>query len=121
MDKIYNYSRRLSTVLLIFFASVFQVQNSYAEMVSTGEVLSKQQLQADRQKVQAFVDRTDVQKALRSLGVKPEEAKMRVDALTDNEVKTLANRIDSLPAGGTLSEMDFVIILLIAILVAIAI
>jgi len=48
-------------------------------------------------------------------------AKERVAALNEQEVHALAERIDSMPAGGTLSQMDMVIILLIAILVAVAI
>jgi hypothetical protein len=56
-----------------------------------------------------------------ALGVKPELAKQRVDALTDAEVVSLAGKIDTLPAGGALSSTDLIIILLVAILVALLI
>ena len=55
---------------------------------------------ADRDHVKQFLDRNDVQAQLQARGVDADTAKARVDALTDDEVKTLASRIDQLPAGG---------------------
>jgi hypothetical protein len=55
------------------------------------------------------------------LGVAPETARERVDALTDAEVANLAAQIDTLPAGGALSTTEWILIVLIAILVAILI
>jgi hypothetical protein len=37
---------------------------------------------------------------LETWGVNPEEAKARVDSLTDQEIAEIAARIDHLPAGG---------------------
>ena len=56
---------------------------------------------------------------LKALGVSGLWAQSRVDSLTEEEVHALAERIDAMPAGGALSQMDMVIVLLIAILVAI--
>jgi hypothetical protein len=33
-------------------------------------------------------------------GISPEEAKKRIDSLTDEEIENIASRIDRLPAGG---------------------
>ena len=33
-------------------------------------------------------------------GINPEEAKARVDSLTDEEIEEIASRMDQLPAGG---------------------
>lgn len=73
----------------------------------------------DRAKVREFVDRANVKEKLQALGVSGFWAQSRVDSLTEEEVHALAERIDGMPAGGTLSQMDMVIVLLIAILVAI--
>lgn len=91
-----------------------------AGMISTEEAVAAQSFQADRDKVQAFLERATVQDKLQAMDVPAALAKTRVDALTAQEVATLAQRIDALPAGGALDTMDVVIILLIAILVAIA-
>lgn len=91
-----------------------------AGMIATQDALATQTMQTDRAKVQAFLDRATVQDRLQAMDVPAALAKTRVDALTAEELASLAQRIDALPAGGALSGMDVVIILLVAILVAIA-
>jgi hypothetical protein len=92
-----------------------------AELVETQELATQNQTEQDRAKVQSFVERASVKEKLEALGVAGLLAKDRVAALSKQEVHALAQRIDAMPAGGTLSQMDMVVILLIAILVAIAI
>ena len=48
-----------------------------------------------------FLNRSEVHKQLKAWGVNPEEAKARVDSLTDQEIAEIAARIDQLPAGGS--------------------
>jgi hypothetical protein len=60
-----------------------------------------------------------VEDRLKELGVAPELARKRVNAMTDEEVLVVAGRIDTLPAGGALDKADWVIILLIVLLVLI--
>ncbi|MEY4122403.1 MAG: hypothetical protein RLZZ457_1241 [Pseudomonadota bacterium] len=92
-----------------------------AELVETQELATQNQTEQDRAKVQSFVERASVKEKLEAMGVAGLLAKDRVAALSEQEVHALAQRIDAMPAGGTLSQMDMVVILLIAILVAIAI
>jgi hypothetical protein len=65
-------------------------------------IVATDQIQAysAREKVRSFLDRIDVRARMEALGVDPEAARARVDALTDEEVSQLAGRIDQLPAGG---------------------
>ena len=100
-----------SVLAVIAFASV-SVPAS-ADIVSTDEVLAR----SDREKVQAFMEREDVEDRLKALGVAPELARKRVGAMTDEEIRVVAGRIDTLPAGGALDKMDWILIFLIAILV----
>jgi hypothetical protein len=90
---------------------------SYAGMIGTTEVLAEQTSQADRDKLQQFLNRTDVQERLQAMDVPAIEARSRVDALTPAEAASLAQRLDALPAGGALSGSDVTIILLVALLV----
>jgi hypothetical protein len=92
-----------------------------AEIVDTDAMSVQNQAEQDRAKVQSFVDRANVKERLLAMGVSGVAAKDRVASLSEQEVHALAQRIDSMPAGGTLTSMDLVLILLIAILVAIAI
>jgi hypothetical protein len=89
-----------------------------AGVISTDEAIRTDH-RADRDKVREFLDRASVRDKLLAFGVSALTAKSRVDALTDQEAAQLAQRIDALPAGGTLSQNDLIIILLIAILVAV--
>ena len=92
-----------------------------AEIVDTDAMSAQNQAEQDRAKVQSFIDRANVTERLRAMGVSGVLAKDRVASLSEQEVHALAQRIDSMPAGGALSTQDIIIILLIAILIAIAV
>lgn len=51
--------------------------------------------------VQASLAREDVRAAFVALGVDPEQASARVEALSDAELSQLQRQIDQLPAGGS--------------------
>lgn len=70
---------------------------------------------ADRDHVKQFLDRNDVQAQLQARGVDADTAKARVDALTDDEVKTLASRIDQLPAGGDVLGILLAVLIILLI------
>jgi CHASE3 domain sensor protein len=86
-------------IVMFSFLSVV-VAPLQAAMVGTADILQQQDNAMARQKVAAFLERQDVAGYLSSLGVAPDEAKARVDAMTDEEIATLADKIDQLPAGG---------------------
>lgn len=106
--------------LVVCAALWFQAPAATAAIVGTEEMAVP--ADSERTKVQSFLDRADVKDRLQTLGVKGLLVKDRVDAMSDEEVRTLALKIDSLPAGGALSSLsnsDLVIILLLLIFVAI--
>ncbi len=73
----------------------------------------------DRQAVQQFVDRAEVQKKIQELGLGSIITAQRLALLSDDEARDLANRIRQMPAGGNFSSLtasDIIIILLVAIL-----
>lgn len=92
-----------------------------AEALAPEASAAASEAEADRAKVRAFLERADLRERLQAMGVSGLNASARVDALTDAEAHALAGRIDSLPAGGALSDRDLLIILLIAVVVAILI
>jgi hypothetical protein len=85
---------RLLMVLMVWSP----VQFANAGMIGTDQVASVAS-QADRNTVLQFLGRADVTSQLQSLGVDPASAKDRVAAMTDQEVRSLADRIQSMPAG----------------------
>ncbi|MBU3057118.1 PA2779 family protein [Pseudomonas indica] len=114
-----NLLMTFSAILALACLAVLLPAPAQAAMISTDEVIATQDAQADREKVKEFLGRADVEKKLQDMDVPANVARKRVDALTAEEAATLAKRIDALPAGGALSGTDFIIILLVAILVAI--
>jgi uncharacterized protein DUF6627 len=82
-----------------------------AEIVSTEQALQ----QADRE--QGLLDRAEAKNGLKTLGVAAADARLRVDAMTPEEVRTVAGGMDTLAAGGEASKTDWIIILLGVIVV----
>jgi hypothetical protein len=114
----------LSQLLIPIVALVIAVQApmARAEMISTHDAIAAQDPAAqDRAKVQAFLDRASVKDRLQTMGVSSLVTQDRVDALSNEEVHNLAQRIDALPAGGALGSTDIIIILLVAILIIVAV
>ena len=86
-----------------------------AEIVSTDQVVVQRGQSADRARVEAMLAREDVRNMLEDRGVSVEQARNRVASLSDEEVSTLAGRMDSLPAGGDgiIGAIVFVFIVLL--------
>lgn len=87
-------------------------QIATAGMIGTDQVVASS-AQADRTTVLNFLNRSDVAGKLQTLGVDPSTAKDRVGAMTDEEVQSLAGRINALPAGGDVSTAGVILILIL--------
>jgi hypothetical protein len=92
-----------------------------AALVSTDQAIGQGAAEQDRARVQAFLDRADAREQLQALGVDELAAKDRVAGLTDQEVHALAQKLETLPAGGDLSNNQIIAILLIVLLVVLLI
>jgi Family of unknown function (DUF6627) len=99
--------RKSIAVLVIIALSTFSIISApaHAAMVNTAEILKQNQHNLACERINMFLDRSEVQKHLVAWGVNPEEAKARVDSLTDQEIEKIAARIDQLPAGGVLGAI----------------
>lgn len=84
--------------LLIVLMAWTPFQIAQAGMIGTDQVVSSTS-QADRGTVLSFVTRSDVTSQLQALGLDPASAKDRVAAMTDDEVRTIAGKIEAMPAG----------------------
>src|SRR5260221_7409868 len=67
-----------------------------ADVVSTNAVVAA----GARDSVAQAIARAEVRARLESYGVNPSDVQARVNALSDDEAMQLAQRLDSLPAGG---------------------
>jgi hypothetical protein len=102
--------------LLMFHASVAQAGLIGPEAAVSGQPPAGQ-AEMEREKVRNFLESATLKDKLKALGVEGLQVDSRVDALTEEEVRTLAQRIDALPAGGALSDREIILILLVALLI----
>lgn len=100
---------RLLVALMIWTPYQFAT----AGMIGTDKVVTSS-AQADRTTVLNFMTRGDVQKQLQAMGVDPAQAKDRVAAMSNDEVRSLAGRINSMPAGAMSDGAAILLIIVIA-------
>jgi hypothetical protein len=85
---------------------------SYAGLIPTEAVSPN-----DRERVMALTERPEVVRQLEKMGIPQDEAHARIAAMSEAEIASLAGKLEALPAGGALSNQDFIIILLIILLI----
>lgn len=101
MHSLRNMRKSVAILVIIAFSTFSIISTSaHAAMVSTAEILKQSQKNHSGDRLHMFLNRSEVQKHLVAWGVSPEEAKARVDSLTDQEIEKIRARIDQLPAGG---------------------
>ena len=106
-----SLTRWISCLLIVCVAGLGVPLPASAGIVTTDQVAAS----AQREHVRSFLDRQEVRAKLESLGVDSQAAKVRVDALTDQEANDLATRIDQLPAGGDVLGLVFTVFIILLI------
>ena len=101
---------RLLAALMIAAPYAAQTQ---AAMIASQQALAAS-VQAERDTVGRFMARSDVQRQLAALGAS--DAAGRVAALSDDEVRQLAGKIDALPAGADSGVTLLLIVALVLLL-----
>jgi len=72
---------------------------AHAGLVSTEDAVEQQSVAADRAHLLDLIEREDVRQDLIGLGVDPDEAAMRIAALSDEELAQIMDKVDQMPAG----------------------
>jgi hypothetical protein len=88
-----------------------------AEVIAADQLAPQSRIEAERLKIQTFMDRAEVRDRLQAFGVAETMSKVRVAAMTDEEVHVMAQKIDTMPAGGRLHDSDLILVLLIVLLI----
>ena len=110
-----TFEKNLIRFLIVSFCYFeLPIAPAHAAMVTTYSVAAANHTDSPRQKLQRYLEREDVRTGLEKNGVTAAAARARVDALSDDEVASVAGRIDALPAGGDfIGALVFVFILLL--------
>jgi uncharacterized protein DUF6627 len=89
---------------------------AHAVLVSSEQLL--QDGSAARETISSFLARAQVQRELAARGVDPAEVQARVAALSDDQARQLASRIDQLPAGGDVGDvLAFLLVIFVILLI----
>ena len=99
-------------VLAFGLAAALLMPHAHAGLITTEDL--------ERQRVKAMLERPELTQALEQAGIKAQEAKARVDAMSDDEVLQLAGRLDSALAGAqrvTNEQLLLVIIILLLLVI----
>ena len=92
-----TFNRFVSSVLIVCTLGAGVPLPATAGIVATDQLAAH----GERDRVRSFLDRAEVREQLSALGLSPQAARDRVDALSDEEAASLAGRLDQLPAGGS--------------------
>ncbi len=97
-----NNSKLISMLMVtIMLLTAAPYHAAYAKMISTGTTVDTQRVETARDFMQNYMAREDVRQEILSMGVSPEEADVRVSALSDAEIVSLADTIQESPAGAS--------------------
>ena len=96
--------RKRISIISLFMATIMLLiaipyQPLLAAMVPTEATIYQFKTQDARDHLKTLIFRKDIKNALISQGIDPDEAKARVDSLSDSEVIEVADKIEQLPAG----------------------
>ncbi|SDG29877.1 PA2779 family protein [Phytopseudomonas seleniipraecipitans] len=94
------FFRRLAAMLAVFHVlMIAQVPLANAAMIGTGEVLTEQQQQVDRQQLLSMLDDQQVKEKLVSMGVERDQVENRINNLTSAELSQFNAQLSEAPAG----------------------
>ncbi len=71
------------------------------DMISTETAIELENRQEQIDRINNVLAQEEVQSMLVQMGVDPEQARMRVNSLTDDELHILYQKMDQMPAAGT--------------------
>lgn len=100
MQSMRTYLRQVSflMVLMMSFATLWS-STAMAGVVGTGDVLTEQRADVDRQELMSMLERQDVKEALSTMGVDEAEVEARIQSLTPSELADFNDQLAEAPVG----------------------
>lgn len=108
--------RRTSWTLLLTLLTIWvPIAPVHAAMIGTEQIVSTGEVIQNRDRIRSFLQREDVRGMLQKQGVDSNVALSRVDAMTDQEVQTVADQLDQMPAGGSVLGVLFAVFVILLV------
>ncbi len=100
MVRLKRISRGIVIPLAVALAASSTIATTAnAELVGSNAAIEKYNAAQARDRLESMIQREDVQKEFKQFGISPAEAKARVDAMSDEQVAQVVNKLDREPAG----------------------
>ena len=88
-------------------------QSASAALVGTDKLLRTDSVKESRDHLSELMAREEVRNALIARGVDPQEAQLRLQSLTDEEIQLLAEKLNDLAAGSGVEIFALIIVVVI--------
>ncbi|HDZ39577.1 MAG TPA: hypothetical protein ENH62_15100 [Marinobacter sp.] len=100
MQAIRSYTQSVSAImtLMMILSSMWAIPAS-ASIVGTGELLTEQRADIDRDALMGMLERDEVKSTLASMGVGEQEVRDRIQSLTPSELADFKQQLAQAPAG----------------------
>jgi cobalamin biosynthesis protein CobD/CbiB len=98
---------------ILFLLVSTSYQSASAAMIGTEKLLQAEDLQEKRDHLHQLIAREEVKSALIAQGIDPLEAQLRLQSLTDEEIRLIADKLDDLSAGGGVVTFSLIIVAVI--------
>jgi len=108
--------RRITAIFALFFILIAGIPTSFADVVSSDEVMVTEQQRYNQQQLLSFVDSDAVKAKLVALGVDSMDAKNRIASMTGSEIAALNSQIQELPAGGGVVGTVLTVLIVLVVL-----
>lgn len=100
MQAIRSYTQSVSAIMtLVMILSSMWALPASANIVGTGELLTEQSADIDREALMGMLEREDVKNTLASMGVGEQEVRDRIQSLTPGELADFKKQLAEAPAG----------------------
>jgi hypothetical protein len=111
-----SWTKSIVCLFALPLLALGSVNPANAEIIGTLSALQATQRERDLETVNTALARDEVRRQLAKWGVEPAQVDARVAALTDEELRTVAARVDSMPAGAGVVEVIGIVFIVLLIL-----
>jgi len=112
-----NFFRRLGKVIpMLSILAMLSIHMAplQAAMIDNSQLIAESQQQITKQEVLSQLDRQDVQNRLVAMGVDMDDAKHRIDQMSEQELAQIAQDFEQMPAGsGIIGALLVIFIVLV--------
>ena len=106
-------------LVIVFMLAPVCSQTALAAMIGTDALLTADHRPDRRAILQELISRENIRQALVARGINPEEARARINSLSDDELEIIFNNIADMPAGGDATGFAIIVGAVLIVLIII--